>query len=844
MDGHSLRKKNGLNSTYFALYMVIILMTVNSNHCNADTIDQLKTAREEYVENFRIHGQRDAEKAKVIESRLKTLEKSSEVQLLAQVLFELATIQRITNQFETAIGTYERAAVAAKKNSEADIEFEAWLGIARSHAYGTRNHGAAAAAFEHAVVIAGSTPTRKQRYEMADYSSQLQAGRGELEAALLNAFGAVKFAKEDSQRFYAYLDTGDVLQKFAESCDYRKLVDAKTNSESDLWGACKRAVGAARSYYEKAGITANKLGWIFLEKESQNSLSQLETRLFLINQKGSFEHLGQANVFNAQHVDDVLVNENFSSGGSDLTEGLPLGALIEEVTAESQANDPRSIYLRGIKADLDGNPKQALEYYKKAANLLGIERTSLFDPRQRGTAVENRPEIVRDLGLRLLKFQQFDEAFVTFESLRSHGLEWLATAFDKNNFTDAERKWIADLVHLDSLISANQNGIVETAIAGIEHSNTLELLDKLNRLKQQRQERQKEKQFPSVVKRLKSIKSEIPTMSQLKEVVDKANIPVLLYWVTPTNVIVWVVSPNGVAVKTVFLPEVAVVEKVSKLRNSSQSISQVFDEKSARELHTYLIKPFAKYLNQKRFVVIPQGPLVGLPFEALVDAEDGKFIAEKQSVSYAPNAAFIMRVLKGRLPEISRITAIYDEEIEKTTHEIKHIKDIEDVLVSAYSSKNMNAEKTIKLLGDAKTVHVLLHGQYNYDDPLQSTVEIGSGKKINGKYITAAELLAADWRHKQLAVFSSCEGALVKTRISNEQFGISWALLAGGADQVMLSRWRVNAASNAVWMETFYKSLIVEKISPALAANAAMRRMINTDKRHPYYWAGPQVFGK
>jgi CHAT domain-containing protein len=819
-------------------------MTLTSNHCNADTIDELKAARERYIDDFRIHGQRDMKKAKSIENRLKTLEKNTEVQLLAQVLFELATIQRINNQFETAIGTYERAAVAAKKNSDADVEYAAWLGIARSHAYGTRNHGAAAAAFERAVAIAGSTPTRKQRYEMADYSSQLQAGRGELEAALLNAFEAVKFAQEDSQRFYAYLDIGDVLQKFAESCDYRKLVDAKTNSESDPWGACKRAVGAARSYHEKAGITANKLGWIFLEKESQNTLSQLETRLFLINQKGNFEHLGQANVFNAQHVDDVLVNENFSSGGSELTVGLPLGALIEEVAAESQANDPRSIYLRGIKADLDGNPKQALEYYKKAANLLGIERTSLFDPRQRGTAVENRPEIIRDLGLRLLKFQQFDEAFVTFESLRSHGLEWLATAFDKNNFTDAERKWIADLVQLDSLISANQNSIVETAIAGIEHSNTLELLDKLNRLKQQRQERQKEKQYQSVVKRLKSIKSEIPTMIQLKEVVDKANIPVLLYWVTPTNVIVWVVSPNGVTVKTVFLPEVAVVDKVSKLRNSSQSISQVFDEKSAKELHTYLIKPFANYLNQKQVVVIPQGPLVGLPFEALVDAEDGKFMAEKQSVSYAPNAAFIMRVLKGRLPEISKITAIYDEEIEKNTHEIKHIKDIEDVRVSAYSSKGMNAEKTIKLLGNAKTVHVLLHGQYNYDDPLQSTVEVGSGGNLNGKYITAAELLAADWRHKQLAVFSSCEGALVKTRISNEQFGISWALFAGGADQVMLSRWRVNAASNAVWMETFYKSLIAEKISPALAANAAMRKMINTDKRHPYYWAGPQVFGR
>lgn len=844
MGRHSLRKEKCLICKYFSIYTVILFMTVYSNGSKADAIDQLKAAREEYIENFRIHGKRDMGKTKALENRLKTLEKSSEGKLLAQILFELATIQRIDNQFETAIDNYERVAVVAKENLDTDIEFDAWLGIARSHAYGTRNHGAAAAAFERAVASAGNTPTQKQRYDMADYSSQLQAGRGELESALLNALEAIKLAQDDSQHFYAFLDTGDILQKFAESCDYRKIVDAKTNSENDSWGACKRAVGAARAYYEKARITANKLGWIFLEKESQDFVNQLETRLFLINQKAKFEYFGKTSVFNAQHVDDVLVNENFSSGGSELTSGFPLSALIEEVAPESQANDPRSIYLRGIKADLDGNPTQALEYFKNAAELLGTERASLFDLRQRGTVVENRPELIRDLGLRLLALQENDEAFVVFESLRSHGLEWLATAFEKNNFTYAERKWIASLIQLDSLVSAKQNGLVETAIAGIEHSRSLELLDELNQLKQQRRERQKEKQFQSVVKKLKATEFTPPTMTQLKAIVDKVNIPVLLYWVTPTNVVVWVVSPKGVDVKTVFLPEVAVVDKVGKLRDSLKTKNQAFDAASAKELHTYLIKPFANSLNQNQVVIIPQGPLVGLPFEALVDAGTGSFLAETLSISYAPNAAFVMRMFEGRIPKVSKITAIYDEKIENDTDEISQMKGVEGVLVSSHSSKGMNAEEMIKLLGNAAIVHVLLHGEYNYDDPLQSTVKISGVGNLHSEYITAAELLAADWSDTQLAVFSSCEGALVKTRISNEQFGISWALLAGGVDHVILSRWRVNAASNAIWMETFYQSMVVDKMSPSLAANAAMRKMIKSDKRHPYFWAGPQVFGR
>ncbi|OPY76444.1 MAG: CHAT domain protein [Syntrophorhabdus sp. PtaU1.Bin153] len=816
-------------------------MTAYPNNCKADTIDQLKAAREDYIEHFRIHGERDEGKAKDIEGRLKSLKKTSQGKLLAQTLFELATIQRITNQFEIAIENYGRAALVARENLDTGIEFDAWLGIARSHAYGTRNHGAAAAAFERAIASAGATPTQKQRYDMADYSSQLQAGRGELESALLNALEAVKLAQDDQQRFYAFLDTGDVLQKFAESCDYRKLVDAKSNSENDLWGACKRAVGASRSYYDRAGTTANKLGWTFLEKESQGFSNRLDTRLFLINQKANFEQFGQADAFNAGHV---LVNENFSAGGSELTSGLPLGALIEQILPESQANDPRSIYLRGIKADLEGNPTRALEYFKKATGLLGTERSSLFDLRQRGTVVENRPELVRDLGLRLLAFRKYDEAFVVFESLRSRGLEWLATAFDKSNFTDAERRWIADLVQMDSLISAKQNGLVETAIAGVEHSRSLELLDELNRLTRRRLESQEKKQFQSVVKRLKSVECEIPTLAQLKAVVDKADIPVLLYWVTPTNVLVWAVSPKGVEVKTVFLPEAAVVDKVSKLRDSVGTMGQAFDDKSAKELYAYLLKPFTAHLDRGQVIVIPQGPLVGLPFEATVDAGDGKFLAQKLSVSYAPNAAFAIRALKGKLPDTPKITAIYDDKIENETHEISQIKDLKNALVSSHATKGMNADAMVKLLGGAQIVHVLLHGEYNYDDPLQSTLKIGEAGNQGDGFITAAELLATDWRYTQLAVFSSCEGAAVKTRISNEQFGISWALLAGGTDHVVLSRWRVNAASNAAWMEAFYRNLLMEKMSPALAANAAMRRMIGSDKPHPYYWAGPQVFGR
>jgi CHAT domain-containing protein len=66
----------------------------------------------------------------------------------------------------------------------------------------------------------------------------------------------------------------------------------------------------------------------------------------------------------------------------------------------------------------------------------------------------------------------------------------------------------------------------------------------------------------------------------------------------------------------------------------------------------------------------------------------------------------------------------------------------------------------------------------------------------------------------------------------------------GGVDHIVMSRWRVESTSNADWMAIFYASLASNEGSPALAASEAMRGMIASDRRDPFYWSGPQVFGR
>jgi CHAT domain-containing protein len=810
-----------------------------------DSIDPLRAEREAYIEHFRIHGRQELERVRTLEARLQAVVRESEgpLKVKASALYELATVQRLTNRFGEAIGTYQQAAATAARLGLDDVAFDAWIGIAR--AYGTRDHGRAKEAFRRAVDIAGSDPTPKQSYEMADYASQLQAGRGELEAALVNAIEANRLARNDEERFYAQLNVGDVLQKFAESCDYRKLIDAKTSAEGDSWGACRRAVRAAESYYAEARDTAKRLGWNFLSEQADGFISALGVRLSLINQRASLERVSTAKAFTAQDVNNVLANEDFAAGASGLSEHSALGEMISQVVTDAQTDDPRSLYLLGIRADFDGDSKAALDYFERAVALLEQERFAMFDLRRRGTVVENRPELVRDLALRLLALGQYEDAFLAFESIRARGLGELATAYEANRFTDAERRWLGKLAQAESQESAILSDIVRTTIAGVEHSKSATMLKQLQQIRARHRELLRMKDYKETNERLASAAHVPATLDQLQGVVRESNVSVLLYWVTHTNVLIWVISPQGMDVKTVFLPEVAVIEKVNRVVKSIRTVGRPYDQTAARELHTYLIQPFADYLNGEQVLIVPQGPLVTLPFEALIDTRTGDFLIESMAVSYAPSATFAARVLRSKPSEVKAITAIFDDSLEQITGEISRIGENRLVEVSAMPSRELSAQSALELLGRSGNVHVLLHGMFDHSDPLQSRITLNNpALSREENEITAADLLAVDWRGTHLAVFSSCEGAMMNIRISNEVYGLSWAPLVGGVDHVLMSRWRVKGDSNADWMANFYESLAPRKDSPALAAAAAMREMITGERTDPFYWAGPQVFGR
>ena len=140
--------------------------------------------------------------------------------------------------------------------------------------------------------------------------------------------------------------------------------------------------------------------------------------------------------------------------------------------------------------------------------------------------------------------------------------------------------------------------------------------------------------------------------------------------------------------------------------------------------------------------------------------------------------------------------------------------------------------------GDA--LHVLFHGVFDPEEPLLSALV---DPNAPDDPLRAADLLALPLAGRPLAVLSACESGRTSTRISNEIFGFPWALLAGGAEAAVVSRWQVNGSSNSAWMHDFYSAL-ASGAPPSDAAAAAMRHMRASGRTHPYFWAAMQVIGR
>lgn len=247
-----------------------------------------------------------------------------------------------------------------------------------------------------------------------------------------------------------------------------------------------------------------------------------------------------------------------------------------------------------------------------------------------------------------------------------------------------------------------------------------------------------------------------------------------------------------------------------------------------QELYRELIAPLAGDLaGAEHCVVVPHGPLHGLPFHALHDG--AAFLGERMTFSYAPSSAVLLRTLRAPLAQ-AMAPAVFGIADSGTPEIPRECETVADTLPGC--RLYLNEEATLQRLRrtgvSARILHIATHGRFRRDNPWFSAIHFGDGY-LNLYDIYELRIAA------HLVVLSGCSTGSSVVLGGDESVGLARGLLHAGATSAVLSLWDVNDASTALFMKHFYGGLAagIETQTALQAAQSAVRERFP----HPYFWA-------
>jgi len=320
---------------------------------------------------------------------------------------------------------------------------------------------------------------------------------------------------------------------------------------------------------------------------------------------------------------------------------------------------------------------------------------------------------------------------------------------------------------------------------------------------------------------------------------------------------------------------------------------------ASNALYKGAIEPAAAVIGDKRILVVADGALNYIPFEALVKNSDGpdyaslNYLVKTNEIVYSPSASVIAAIRQGAASTAGKAMLVVADPVfsaddprakggsaAASSGETRGLglgleAAVNDVSPDAAATSgglrlarlagtrteadeisaiaktgggqadlwtDLNAsEDNVKSrdVSNYRYVHVATHGLLDAERPQFTGVVLSLvGNKTNDGFLRTDEIFNLKLG-SPLVMLSACETGLGKEKRGEGVIGLTRAFMYAGAPTVGVSLWSVADKSTADLMTDFYKRLLV---ATPQASGAAMRdaqlAMINGKKYSaPFYWA-------
>ncbi len=260
-----------------------------------------------------------------------------------------------------------------------------------------------------------------------------------------------------------------------------------------------------------------------------------------------------------------------------------------------------------------------------------------------------------------------------------------------------------------------------------------------------------------------------------------------------------------------------------------------FDRPTAAKLYQRLLAPLEPHLHHRHLVIVPHGVLHYLPFAALWNSRDRRFLVEEHTLSYSPSASVLRFLQSRRQPEAGRMLVLGDPDgslpaAAKEAGTVAGLYGTEPLLGRHATEGRVRAQADqIDLL------HLAAHGVYRPEQPLFSHLKLAADDQHDG-LLEVHEVFGLDLANVELVVLSACRTQLGPLSRGDEIVGLSCAFLFAGTPSLVASLWAVDDGSTALLMERFYRRL-KGGVAVAEALTLAQRELLD-DQHGPFAWAG------
>jgi CHAT domain-containing protein len=293
-------------------------------------------------------------------------------------------------------------------------------------------------------------------------------------------------------------------------------------------------------------------------------------------------------------------------------------------------------------------------------------------------------------------------------------------------------------------------------------------------------------------------------------------------------------------------------------------------QRLSHELYDLLLKPVqAELANKNDLIIVPDGPLWNLPFQAL-QTVNGKYLVEAAAVSYAPSLTALREmknkaVTRRRDPRFELLAFGNPDLGKQTTDKVKTVFMDETLEPLPEAERLVNSLK--RMYGDSRSlvytggdasedtakaeagkfsiIQFATHGIINNTSPMYSHLVMArnadTGKEDG--MLEAWELKDLDL-NADLVILSACDTARGKIASGEGMIGMAWAAFIAGTPTTVASQWKVESSSTTELMLEFHRQLLTGKVSKSEALRRAELRLMKIPRyRHPSFWAGFVLVG-